>query len=264
LVEPHVRPALRGHGWQGPQAPPPPTAPFGSPHNGLEFNEDILSQTFPSPTRLGPTFKRALAGFAVGMRQGADDIVVDWDALRGVGVAPDAPVDLAASGIRRGDALMSVLAAADPVKLDAGFGMDWGGVIHVTTRERLDYNPMYEYDVADLLPPPDRDAGGYRTSLNALTGRIESEAAPGSWIDRGGRTGAIAPEGTKLLISQTTARHEQVAYVLERLRWRRGLLRYIGCIFAAVGTAGVLAFATSSLFGRSLARRRTGFFVMAE
>jgi hypothetical protein len=253
LVEPHVRPALRGHGWHGPPPPPRPTSPLGTTFSYDEFDNRILQLTLPSPTHLGPTFEQALAGIAVGMHR--DELVVDWDALASAGVQRNAPVTIEAGQMTCAGALMCVLAAVDPVKLDPGFEIS-RGVIHVTTRERLEYDAMYEYDVADLLPSPDRDTDAYRNSLDSLTNRIEAEALPSSWTDRGGRTGGIAADGAKLQISQTQTGHVQVAYVLERLRWRHGLLHYLQCIATAAAIAGVLAFGASWLAAHRLSRRR--------
>jgi hypothetical protein len=76
------------------------------------------------------------------------------------------------------------------------------------------------YDVADLvLPSPDAspDLADYSSLIDLITSTI----APESWNSVGGSGSCEAfPTNLSLVVSQTPHVHEQVAALLETLRWR--------------------------------------------
>jgi hypothetical protein len=74
-----------------------------------------------------------------------------------------------------------------------------------------------------LFVPGPRDPP---TPANVLTAQIQQSVDPTSWRNGGGRVGSIRPLNGLLIVSTTDINQVEVAYVVERQRWKLGLAAF--------------------------------------
>jgi len=109
------------------------------------------------------------------------------------------------------------------------------------------------YAVNDLIPPPWAPPAERRVRLAELFAVLDTDAhvftPPDGIAD--GITGRARELGGQLIVTQTTARHADVAWALERMRWKRrvyGRSRRI--------TLGLIVVVSLAAGLRALRRRR--------
>lgn len=133
-------------------------------------------------------------------------LVVDWAAVAGAGVRPDAPATLRAHEEPLSEALVSLL-----TPLGLTYRIAAPEVLEVTTRKAVAARLELEfYPVRDLVVPGDTG--------EALCNRVKAEIAPESWSDAGG-PGVIVfdPPSACLLVLQS--QHTQVRVELLLAKW---------------------------------------------
>jgi hypothetical protein len=237
-------------------APPPPPAPADTPVPATDFDRLPLADAFD---RL-----RAASG---------KNLFVNWRALEASGIQKNHPVSLHTPAGLLDHALRRLLdhaqSAHPGTRLD--FTAD-EGVLTVSTYDDLARNTVTRvYDVRDLVrfdsatsrtatsvpsnwpgfvPPPFRASALYSrwtidtlfvpglrdepSRIAALATEIRSAVDPSSWRDAGGRIGTLRAMNGQLIVQTTDANQLEVAYALERHRWRLGAAAF------AARTAAIL------------------------
>ncbi|MCY2991488.1 MAG: hypothetical protein NTY19_26975 [Planctomycetota bacterium] len=141
------------------------------------------------------------------------NVVLDQRHLEAEGIDPSMPLSIRLTHGTLGGALQQLL---QPLKL-AYFVRD--GVLVITTQTEAERQlRTVVYDVSDFLrarglDPAKASAGDYERMIEILTSIID----PTAW-DAVGGFGAVRPFAGTLVISQTDARHEQIAELLRRVR----------------------------------------------
>jgi hypothetical protein len=149
------------------------------------------------------------------------NVVLDLKAAEKIGFNPaQTPVTLHVTHVPLRSALALLL---EPLQL--GFD-DRGDVLFITSQEKLASRlTTVVYEVSDLVkaapvqPPqePNAPEQGPQFEYLPLLKSLRSTIDPESWVDAGGRGVVLPFEGT-LVVSQTAAAHERIAFVLAELR----------------------------------------------
>ena len=137
-------------------------------------------------------------------------ITLDVDALRAIGVTPEAVIEFSVRGVTRGQLLET---AIEPLGLS--YTIVPGGIVVAPDDEVRKELSTETMDVSDLAA----DAA----EVDALAAQIKHLIARDSWDDNGG-AGSLEITERTLEIHQTWAAHYQIARFLDRLRAARGLL----------------------------------------
>lgn len=197
------------------------------------------------------------------------NIVVNWQALEGQAVDPNAPITTRLRDVTLRKVLRVVLDIAGGGAVPLGYSID-EGVIAISTTDDLARNTSTRtYDIRDLLVivpdfaenAPDFNIGQTTSTggggggqgpfggggtgnnfddnerddlIEQIIALIQDTIAPDSWRDAGGLVGAVRELGGQLIITQTPENHTQIQRLLEQLRETRAIQISIEARFITV------------------------------
>lgn len=228
--------------------------------------EELLSRRLPDVRFTDVPF-RDVVEYLVDTTQA--NIFVNWPALEGAGVDPNAPVSLRLRNVPFSKVLRSVLDIVGGGVVNLGYTVE-EGVITVSTGEELARNTQTKiYLIRDLLVVPEdfsenapnldissttQTGGGGRTSVFTGGGTINNAdreqereelieqivtlitetIASDTWRDNGGLIGSIQPLDDQLIVTQTPEVHRQIDSLFAQLRELRAVQVNIEARFITV------------------------------
>jgi type II secretory pathway component GspD/PulD (secretin) len=173
------------------------------------------------------------------------NMVVDWEALKRVGVERDSPVTVRLKEIPFRKALTTALATVEGGERLAYAVED--GVLMISTKEALEASKklvVQVYDIRDMLVVPSAAgdmfsqlawaSAGHESpaamrekqraeTIAGIMNTIKSTVAPDSWKETGGTQGSIRELNGQLIVSQTAENQAAIRVLLEQLRETRGI-----------------------------------------
>ena len=127
-------------------------------------------------------------------------IRTDVHALREHGIEPaNLVVAMRLRGFRFGSALDAALHDAHH---SLRYYIDQDGTVVVTTPRVMEERAMTRtYDVSDLVP--EKPKAEVQHLVHEVSLLITETVEPASWVDAGGASGTITPQGTRLVVRNT-------------------------------------------------------------
>jgi beta-lactamase regulating signal transducer with metallopeptidase domain len=155
------------------------------------------------------------------------NIFVDWKAIEAAGVQRTIPITARLRNIKFSKALSVILGDVGDGKVKLSYTVD-KGVITISTTEALQENSQVQvYDIRDLLNIPAGKPGSPEIKaandglINDTIALIKETVDRETWIDNGGKLGAIKFLSGQLIITQTPTNHAEIVALLQKLRETR-------------------------------------------
>ena len=202
-----------------PEAPATAKEALAARISGPQSREEAIRRALAKPVELQFDEKWLLEVVPVLKEKAGVQVVIDDNALRGVGIEPDTCLSTDVADIKLRSALDFILRPLD---------LTWtvtDEVLLITTPEEAESILFAKvYDVSDL-PAYRNEQGEGVPDFDSLSNTITACIEPTSW-DAVGGPGSIAPfdaTGIKVLVvRQTWKIHEEIEALLEKLRKVRG------------------------------------------
>lgn len=186
--------------------------------------------TVPDHPQYGPTLAaaiNALAREAAGDEDFTGGLLIDWDALRRIGITKETAVRVDSKDKWLEQVLVDVLAAADPVQRRISFVRNDFGTATVSTKQLLpEVVRPRDYDVRDIIGSPSTAQWPMslgQMNLNELTERLRGVVGAEAWDKH---NLPQRPAGS-LLVRQTFENHWKISKELAFLHWRVWHLRLV-------------------------------------
>jgi hypothetical protein len=149
------------------------------------------------------------------------NLLVEWRELEAAGIERNAPVTLQLRRVTLEQTLEHILKDVGGGSVRMEYMIDKGAIVISTEDALAARTQVVFYEVKDLMRNADGKALGgeeLAAKTKSLIKLVQDFVSPDSWKDNGGSVGTIAEFNGKLIVTQTPKNHQQVEWLLTKLR----------------------------------------------